>query len=310
MSAPLPVALFSLAALLVVLLVALTTRPRLRTGPVAVPPDLADDTVALARRQRRVLTWALGSGAAAGLYSATVQLGRSDLLGLPILMAPVLAAATVLLVLLLAPAPRLSELDTGAADRPWSFAPWWGFVLPASTAVLLLGYLVLAARNAVPDDAGRMRAYVSTCPSISSGSWASPYPGSFYGVPLAIGTVVVVALAALALARIARRARLGGPETFGVDDAVRAATTRAVVSVASAGVLLPFGAVLMLAGGSTLAEAAHLDGACSAAGLSVAAWAQSLTGLLLVAVGTGMAIAVPVTARTGLRPATQPEEVR
>jgi hypothetical protein len=306
MSAVLP-ALLPLVALIVVLPVALLSWRRLRAESAAVPPGLAAEAVALDGRQRRVLTWALGTGAAVGLYAAIVQIGRPDLLGLPVLLAPVLAAGAVLLVFVCAPAPRLSEVDTTppAADlaerRPWLFAPRWGFALPASAAVLLLGYLALTAALASADSGGRMRGYTLDCPAGSMSSTASPYPGGFYGVPLALGTAAVVVLAALAVARIARRPRLGGQETFGLDDALRAAATRAVLGVATAGVLLPFGAVLLLAGGATHSVVGNVDAVCAAGSLSIGAWTQSISGQLLVALGTGLALAVPAAARTGLR---------
>ena len=313
----LPAALLPLAVLVVVLPVALLSRRRLRTTAVTIPADLATGALALGGRQRRVLTWALGTGAAVGLYSAIVQVGRPDLVGLPVLLAPVLAAAAVLLVLVVTPPPRPSEVsglpgtsDVDAEGRPWSFAPRWGFVLPASAAVLLLGYLALTAGLATPDDGGRMRAYTLACPSASMESTATPYPGGFYGGPLALGAVAVVVLAAVALARIARRPRVGGPETAGLDDALRAASTRAVLGVAAAGVLLPFGAVLILAGAATYSVARNLDGACSTAALSTGAWTQNVVGLLLVVLGTGLALAVPVTARTGLRTAAPAEAAR
>ncbi|HEY0357811.1 MAG TPA: hypothetical protein VGD11_04470 [Mycobacteriales bacterium] len=310
----LPAALLPLAVLVVVLPVALLSRRRLRTTAVTIPPELATGALALGGRQRRVLTWALGTGAAVGLYAAIVQVGRPDLVGLPVLLAPVLAAAAVLLVLVVAPPsppsglPGPSDVDT--EGRPWSFAPRWGFVLPASAAVLLLGYLALTAGLATPDDGGRMRAYTLACPSASMESTATPYPGGFYGGPLALGAVAVVVLAAVALARIARRPRVGGPETAGLDDALRAASTRAVLGVAAAGVLLPFGAVLILAGAATYSVARNLDGACSTAALSTGAWTQNVVGLLLVVLGTGLALAVPVTARTGLRTAAPAEGAR
>jgi hypothetical protein len=310
----LPAALLPLAVLFVVLPVALLSRRRLRTTAVTIPAELATGALALGGRQRRVLTWALGTGAAVGLYSAIVQVGRPDLVGLPVLLAPVLAAAAVLLVLVVAPPsppsglPGPSDVDT--EGRPWSFAPRWGFVLPASAAVLLLGYLALTAGLATPDDGGRMRAYTLACPSASMESTATPYPGGFYGGPLALGAVAVVVLAAVALARIARRPRVGGPETAGLDDALRAASTRAVLGVAAAGVLLPFGAVLILAGAATYSVARNLGGACSTAALSTGAWTQNVVGLLLVVLGTGLALAVPVTARTGLRTAAPAEAAR
>jgi hypothetical protein len=310
--AVLPVALLAVAAPAIVLAVVVVSRRRLRAEAPAVPPALAAEAVALARRQRHRLTWALGTGAAAGLYCAAVQLGRPDLLGLPVLLAPVLAASTVLLVLLLAPATGLGTVGAGtrAADlaerRAWSFAPRWGFVLPASATVLLLAYLALTARLAAPDDGGRMRAYTLRCPDAGVLATATPYPGGFYGVPLASGAVLVVLLAALVLGRIARRARLGGPETFGLDNALRAAASRTVLGVATAGVLMPFGAVLVLGGGSGIGMPGHLDGECSAVALTVGGWTQRVAGLLLVVLGTGLAFAVPAMARTGLT-AAEPE---
>jgi hypothetical protein len=116
-----------------------------------------------------------------------------------------------------------------------------------------------------------------------------------------------VVLAALALARTTHRPRLGGPETFGLDDALRAAATRTVLAVATAGVLLPFGAVLILAAAATRSVVRNVDAACAGGSLAVGAWTQSTSGLLLVVLGTGLALAVPATARTGLRDADTAE---
>lgn len=120
----------------------------------------------------------------------------------------------------------------------------------------------------------------------------------------------MVLLAALVLVRISRRARLGRPDAFGLDNALRAAASRSVLGVAAAGVMLPFGAVLVLAGGSPLGMAGHLDGECSAVAVSVGGWTQLVAGLLLAVAGTALARAVPVTARTVLRDATPEGAIR
>lgn len=64
----------------------------------------------------------------------------------------------------------------------------------------------------------------------------SPFPGSFYTVPLGVGVLVLIGLTAVALVTIARRPRSGAdPELVRVDDALRRIAAEGVLAAAGLG---------------------------------------------------------------------------
>jgi hypothetical protein len=126
----------------------------------------------------------------------------------------------------------------------------------------------------------------------------TPWPGSFYSVPLAAVVVGGLLAAALALHRIVRRPRQG--EGLAEDDALRRDAARAVVS--AAGLL----AVVPLAGVIAVSAIALAGFDCRPPAWSAAAAVLPLTVPLLGAVGTWCAV---VLLRTSRSPGRQPAQI-
>ena len=171
-------------------------------------------------------------------------------------MSPGIAAAAVMLVLAL-PFPDVSTQPGGGRVRtaslqsrePWTYARRYVLMQPMLAAGLLLIYLGFTTVTASPDDFGLMRSIQLVSPN---GMWAqssSPYPGSYYSIPLVVVTLVLVGLTCAALWRIAHVP--SAPEArFAEDDRLwRVLLTRFTVFL-SVGAMLVYAAVVLLVAGA------------------------------------------------------------
>ncbi|WP_140425732.1 hypothetical protein [Cryobacterium sp. N19] len=168
--------------------------------------------------------------------------------GLPLMIAPGLAATLGLLVFALCPTRIVTDrASRRSADlmprRVWSYGPAWGFLLPLTAAATVVAFAIIAGLASSPQPDGAFR-------SITIGSsTAGPYPGWYYGLPLIGLTVLLAAATLFALGRIASAAR---SEQFSdLDRAVRILATRVVMQLSSGALFLYFGGVLLFAGWTT-----------------------------------------------------------
>ncbi len=231
------------------------------TGPTLADAARAGDRSPLVvRAYRRARVRALGClGGAVLVLVAAVLLDRTrpDLLGLPLALSPGLAAAAALLGYAALPAaadPGAGSVTASLTRRTaWSFGSRRAFALPAALAAGYLAFLGWAAVVAGPDDQGRSRAITVTngLPELGDGalsSTASPFPGSFYGAPLAAVTVLLALATYLALRRIATTPTLPVAGLGPADRDWRAVSTQVVTRLAAAALLTYFGATMAFAG--------------------------------------------------------------
>lgn len=132
-------------------------------------------------------------------------------------------------------------------------------------AAVLLGALAWTAAVAGPDDLGRAgRALAYTCAQGCDAGAHTPWPGSFYAVPMALGLVLLLGLGALAVRGTVRRPRDGSDEQLvRVDDAVRRRSVESVV--AAVGIALSAGLLgIGLAAGAPVLADAHVPGSLRA----------------------------------------------
>ncbi|GAA4360174.1 hypothetical protein [Paeniglutamicibacter cryotolerans] len=222
----LPVAMIILVPLCAIVLIAgLFARPRARVTATEaaglLPPEREAELAA--KRRRQVLAMAAAMIAGFVVCGAVASRGPVDtgLMGLPFALAIPLGAIAGLLVFALiwrlrwndGEAPRRSaELQT---REPWSFSTRALLLTPLLGGGILIAALLLAGLASVTDESGK---HIGL-PGISLAGWAeedgrifdvqyredvfAPFPGWYYGVPLIICVVVLLAGLYLLLRRIA-----------------------------------------------------------------------------------------------------------
>ena len=186
-------------------------------------------------------------------------------------MSPGLAASAVMLALAL-PFPDMSDrLDGGRvrtaslqSREPWTYARRYVLMQPMLAAGLLIIYLGFTTVTASPDDFGLMRSIQLVAPN---GTWAhssGPYPGSYYSIPLAIVTLVLVGLTCAALWRIAHVPSAPEARFAEADRLWRVLLTRFTVFL-SVGAMLVYAAAVLLVAGTATVRVGTNNGAWSAA---------------------------------------------
>lgn len=272
------------ASLLLVALLAVAVA--LATALVRRTPPSPDQSVAAARAHaRRGVVAATGVGAVAAVGTAVSGLGNSAPggLGVTALLVPTAFGVGALLCLLVAeltwPRPDGAVRRADLVHRgPLDAAPRW---LVRAAAVVLVGAAVVLGGGALlADGSGRGYAWV-TSDGVFSGT-STPFPGAFYGVPAALGLVVVWALAVAGLRVVAERpaVTLEDPAT---ETALRRASAHRLLRTAVGTTAVVAGGLLAV-GGNALGSAASFDAAWGpapwlAGGLGVAA---VLVGVVLV----------------------------
>ena len=292
----------SLVALLAVAIglaavVGLLLLVRGRAGRPSDPVDGEGEPDGLAtrtyRRARSRALLCIGAAFAVLVGGMVLNSARPELLGLPLALAPGVAAATALLGFAVLPsAVEPSNGPVSAALTPrtaWSFGPRRAFAVPATLVAASLAFLGWAALVADPDDQGRMRSITLT-DGMTTAS-AGPFPGSFYGLPLAAVTILLAGSTYLALRRIASTAALPVPLASVADRHWRTVSTRVVSQLATTALLGHLGGTAAFAGlavrsaGSTIG----LNGG-NASGTALAGAALAVVGAALLAAGVLTAV--------------------
>ena len=236
-------------------------------------------------------------------------------LGIPLTLAPGLAASVALLGFAVWPtAPQVGTGSTSASlirRSAWSFGSRRLFAVPATVAAVYLGALATAAVVASPDDAGLMRAFAQTQGNLSSS--ATPFPGSFYGLPLAAMTIVVVVSAYAALRRMASSASIlpsATEDLLRIDQQWRRIVTIIIVRISAAALLGYLGVTLVYAGSAMHRASDFTVNGGSATSWSAVGWVAAIAGLVSVlatAVLSGAAIAAVLSLRDqAVRPSGVP----
>lgn len=219
-------------------------------------------------------------------------------LGVPLALAPGLAASLALLGFASWPArPSQGAGPTSASlarREAWSYGSRGLFVTPAVVAVVYLVALAVAAFLASPDDHGLMRAFSQTQGSVFSS--ATPFPGSFYGAPLAFATVLLAISTYAALRRMAASATIL-PGAVGndalVDQRWREIATRIIVRISTAALLGYAGGTFVVAG-----SAMHRTSDFTVNGGYLTPW--SAAGWVVTGVGLVGVVAAVVVSATGI----------
>lgn len=186
-------------------------------------------------------------------------------------MSPGLAASAVMLALAL-PFPDMSDRLGGDQVRtaslqsrePWTYARRYVLMQPMLAAGLLIIYLGFTTVTASSDDFGLMRTIQLVAPN---GTWAhssGPYPGSYYSIPLAVVTLVLVGLTCAALWRIAHVPSVPEARFAEADRLWRVLLTRFTVFL-SVGAMLVYAAAVLLVAGTATVRVGTNNGAWSAA---------------------------------------------
>ena len=307
-------ALFTVTGLLLVILCAIVVVLLVQLlGRAAVAAEgWEPGTRSGLRRVQRTLASCLGAATLVLVGGVALSSLVPSWLGLPLAVAPGLAASLALLGFAGWPTTRPQDGagPTSASLTPreaWTFGSRWSFVGPALLAAVFLVLLAVAAGLASPDSAGRMRAFTLTQGDMES--TASPFPGSFYGVPLAVVTVLLMVSTYAALRRMATSAvivpsgpgRPGDPSgAAAIDRRWREITTRVVLRISTAALLGQAAGCLVFAGSamhhaSDFVENGGLPSPWSAAGLVVTIVGQ--VSLLVAAVLAGAAVAAVLSLR-------------
>ncbi|OKL50417.1 hypothetical protein [Boudabousia marimammalium] len=102
-------------------------------------------------------------------------------------------------------------------------------IVSALAVLLLLTLVVFSHYLAAPDEAGRMRNYQVACQGSLQSS--SPFPGSYYTLPVLAGLAITVVVAGFTLWFNARRPRNGAdPQLVAADDTLRFNSAESVLS--------------------------------------------------------------------------------
>ena len=278
----------------------------------ATPVDHADVDRDAVARSLRLNRWRLaaclaGTGAAlvAGFWANGLW---PSLLGVPVAVAPGLATSVALLAYATWPVTQPRDARPGPASaslrrrEPWSFARRGTLLLPLVVAVAYLLVLLAGAVLAQPDDAGRLRAFGLTQGDLTSRS--SPFPGSFYGLPLAGVTVLLAVATYAALWRMASSPAIvqGSvtPVSREVDRRWRGISTSVIVRTATAS-LLGYAAATLVIGGSAILRTSGPDNGMAPTPWVGVGWTTTLVGavgLLAAAVVAGSAVAALLSLRT------------
>lgn len=197
---------------------------------------------------RRTVRWrwiglAAGTALAAVAVTADEPLGRGLALATPLF--GIGALLGVLIGELRLPAPPAGERRALVEVRRVRDHLPRGLtaVVTVATALLTTG-LLAAGLAGSPDDLGRAgRALVHV--SGASTQTRTPWPGSFYGVPLAIAVGIGLLLAAVTMRRIVGRPRQVSEVT--TDDALRRRSGATVVAAVGVLVAVPLAGVSLFA---------------------------------------------------------------
>ena len=258
-----------------------------------------DDAVVLDRLRAARRRGGLCVAAAAVLLVVGAVVGTTvpGLLGLPLAVAPGLAAVAALLgFAALPPGTARSEGPVSASLTPrtaWSYGSRAAFVLPGAVAVVTLGFLTWAAVVAAPDEQGRGRAFALSAPDV--GSSAGPFPGGYYGAPLAVVTVLLAVAAYVALRRVATTPALPRPDQADADRRWRTGSSRLVLHLAGAALLGQLGAIVSFAG-----LAMH-NAAASLSAMGADAGAVGPAGAVLALVGAALVVLAALSAALAVR---------
>lgn len=238
---------YAFALVLAVIIVWMLTRRRRR---VELPPHLGP-VIAAARRRALV---AVLFAVVIFITTVVAGIGLPSLLGIPIAVAPLVAAAAGCLLYSATP-PRDVALDprrpraAALARRSWiTVIPLGWLRASVEIALIFVGIIVFCGLTAAPDDLGRARAV--SFETASRASSASPYPGWFYGIPALIALLLLIVATVVALQRVGSTAAFPDAEDQDADRQWRRASASVVLGLTAGAMLFSLGGFALIAGRS------------------------------------------------------------
>lgn len=144
--------------------------------------------------------------------------------------------------------PRRGTSPRSASLRPRRIRDYLPPVLTGAIAVQLVVLVALLALTTLTADRDPYTDTVRAlaCSAGGAGAVHTPYPGSFYSIPLAVAVVLVLGVAALAARQVVRRPRGAGPVE--ADDALRRRSAGVVVAATGFALAAPYVGIAVTAG--------------------------------------------------------------
>lgn len=223
-------------------------------------------------RRRGLISIAVAAGA---FLLALTSAGTG--LGLGAALAPSVAVTAGLLVYAATPAAgkRVGTVRTASLEprRWWSFVPPGPALLWGVAAVLLVGSVIWFGNTAVPDSFGLSRAF-GRADGVGGSATAGPYPGWYYGVPIAIGALVLAVVTGVGIWRVSLWPALPGPTLEAADSRWRSRSCEVVLLLSAASLWAQLAGIWFMGGQA----------------IRSVAWSLSDPGSRLVAVGSVVAL--------------------
>lgn len=261
---------------------------------LSVPAQLGPSLRTARRGFRRRAVVALAAATVVGVAAVAINDALPGSYDLVFLLAPALMSLAGLAVI--AAVPRVHVSETGsqrsadlAPRHPWSFAPAWARLLPATAGGLLLATIVGFGLTATTED-GLSRAL--RIDSRAYSSTATPYPGWFYGLPVLLAAAVLAVVAAAALARVAASARPTDPTLRDADQVMRMLITRVIVKLTTGTFTVYLGGLMFLGGRAMLSASGQWHDGSYARIEPWATIAVALFSVGLIIVGIGAVLVV------------------
>lgn len=189
----------------------------------------------------RLAGMVLGS-AAAWFLAMSLPLGLGFALAGPAFA--IVLLLTALLAERFSPRRRLAGPRSASLEvrRIRDYLPRWASFLAAAGSVFLIVFLASTTAIGSTDDQGRPgRAFTHTCGEYTQ--MFTPWPGSFYAVPVLIASGICLALTVIALREVVLRPRLSP------DDSTRRRASEVIVAAYGIAVLTPLAGALEFATG-------------------------------------------------------------
>jgi len=193
----------------------------------------------------------------------TVNQNVPSTYGLALMLAPGTGAIIGLVTFALFPpvtveSPTTRRQASLVPRRPWSYGPRWAYILPTVAAASVVLFAILAGLSSRPSQDGNYRAIGFELDGTFSES--SPFPGWYYGIPLIIMTLCLLAATLLALSRISAAPRPTLESLGEADRLLRIFSSRIVMKHGSGALFSYFGGVLLFAGITTSGAARFWNG--------------------------------------------------
>lgn len=152
---------------------------------------------------------------------------------------------------------------------PTVFARQWVFLLPLVSAVALILGLLLTGLYSSTDEKGLHRAFQRRSLSgwgVENGqvvdvqynlSSTGPFPGWYYGIPVMVGTILLIGVVYWSLRRIAQAARPASADLFDADTSLRSLQITFVMTASSAALAFQVAGLAAITG--SVLRIAHRD---------------------------------------------------